>query len=416
VSIKVSTDSNKFILLSTNHRYKLDSMRATEGVLVYTYHSRTCPDRDKGRFWRECDCKKWITGNLPNGEPVERQSTGETDWHRAEAIRNAYVAEHMHSAAEHKIHGITIRAAVEQFLRALETRIEHDTLRAHRHVLNTLTEWCSQSGIVYMSDLTVARVEDFKTGAFGEIQETTRAVYVDKLRVFLKEAHRLEWTADALHLRVPRIETEQVPVEPFTTAEVEKLIAAATNPMRLLIELLAATGMRIGDALQFHRRLCFKGVGDLWVYEYEPDKQRRTKRKKQQRVYLPHELFQRLTESKNEKRGRLFPWTQRWALTLFKALCDQCGIADGHFHRFRHSFVTSRLEDGWALEDVSKLAGHADTTITARVYAKWTNAREDRLQRMVAERLMNSAHDAGGNGQDSAPAPADAQDTGFSSK
>lgn len=53
--------------------------------------------------------------------------------------------------------------------------------------------------------------------------------------------------------------------------------------------------------------------------------------------------------------------------TLRKA-CTKAGAKPIHPHQLRHYFATKTLEDGAKLEVISKILGHADVAITARIY------------------------------------------------
>ena len=55
-----------------------------------------------------------------------------------------------------------------------------------------------------------------------------------------------------------------------------------------------------------------------------------------------------------------------WAPTLRRA-----GIAYRNFHQLRHTFISTLLSAGAPLAQVSKLAGHANLSITLSIYTRF---------------------------------------------
>ena len=60
-------------------------------------------------------------------------------------------------------------------------------------------------------------------------------------------------------------------------------------------------------------------------------------------------------------------------------LFRDAGIADGHPHRFRHTFAVELLKAEVDIRKVSKALGHSSVTITEKYYAKWNKAQQDLL-------------------------------------
>jgi integrase len=67
----------------------------------------------------------------------------------------------------------------------------------------------------------------------------------------------------------------------------------------------------------------------------------------------------------------------------------RAGIADCRPHRLRDTFAVRRLVAGMHLEDVARLLGHSSVKVTEAYYAKWVASRKRRLERLVAESLVN---------------------------
>jgi integrase len=68
----------------------------------------------------------------------------------------------------------------------------------------------------------------------------------------------------------------------------------------------------------------------------------------------------------------------------------RCGVDDCRPHRLRDTFAVRALLHGMSLEDVSRLLGHSSVKVTELYYAKWVAARKVRLERLVAQSLVDS--------------------------
>jgi integrase len=73
-----------------------------------------------------------------------------------------------------------------------------------------------------------------------------------------------------------------------------------------------------------------------------------------------------------------------------KAIGSRCGVVDSRPHRLRDTFAVRKLLAGIPLEDVSRLLGHSSVKVTEMYYARWVEGRKLRLERLLAESLVNS--------------------------
>lgn len=156
----------------------------------------------------------------------------------------------------------------------------------------------------------------------------------------------------------------------FTDKEMEKIKDfCKNNPKNLaLINFLYSTGCRISE-------LCSANIKDI---NFE-DKSVIVlgKGNKERRVYLSEEACISLIEylntrkDKNEalfinnRKERINPGGVRWILHNIE---NKIGIEDIHPHRFRRTLATNLLDKGMAIQDVSKILGHANVSITQIYY------------------------------------------------
>ena len=73
-----------------------------------------------------------------------------------------------------------------------------------------------------------------------------------------------------------------------------------------------------------------------------------------------------------------------------QSIGERSGVEDCRPHRLRDTFAVRKLLSGFQLDDVSRLLGHSSVKVTETYYAKWVASRKRRLERLVAESLVNA--------------------------
>jgi len=160
--------------------------------------------------------------------------------------------------------------------------------------------------------------------------------------------------------------------EPYTDEEIAAILDGALQldggshgyakqpkTFRLLLELMLATGLRVGDAVAFDPRAISKGDA-LWIYTYRPQKQKRTDKPKLLEAYLTEDLKNRIDECKwLSTRGPFWYGVGTNPTALAQAVYERmqgigtrAGIADCRPHRLRDTFAVGALLRGMQLENV----------------------------------------------------------------
>jgi len=202
--------------------------------------------------------------------------------------------------------------------------------------------------------------------------------------------------------------------QPYTDAEVENILKTAetlnggtsgfaTNghTFRLLLELMNETGMRVSDAVRFNPALLVKSEF-MWIYTFTPRKWKKTAKPKPVDVFLTDKLKVEVQNCKWLSDSLPFAYrapartdeTDYLGQAVYermKNIGERCGIADCRPHRLRDTAAVRWLLDGIALEDVSKLLGHASIAVTEKYYAAWVQSRKLRLEKLLFESLNRSA-------------------------
>jgi integrase len=275
-------------------------------------------------------------------------------------------------------------------------------------------------------------LETWKVEGLVGLQDSSRSLAVAKIRAFLREALRREWITNPLADKVRPHSAPREAGEPFTELEVTRLLEGCANmgangshgyaghpaTFRLLLELMLATGMRVGDAILYDPAKVTKGER-IWVYHFQPQKVRRV-RPKDVEVFIPVWLKVAIDRCQWLSEALPFCWGNfdrddylagevRYRMGT---IGRRQGISDCRPHRLRDTFAVWCLLRGMTLDDLSRLLGHSSPAVTQMHYAKWTPGRASRLERLVADTLhapsaaetaVDPRSDTGGDGQGSVP-------------
>lgn len=384
-------------------------------LVLYRRHIKACrvhktklPVRAK-RLFQDCECPIWMYGRTDNGL-VPRQSTGFTTFPEAEALRASLVAQSQTEA----VRGPRLSECIAKYLESRRHELREKTYGHHDLLLSRLSTYCERQGVYFMRELTVDLLETFKFGGLPNLADTSKSTAVAKLRCFLRDAFRRGWITESLVDRVTAHKAVYEQKDPYSDEEVERVLnealkltggtrgyAKQPKTFRLLLELMLETGMRVGDAIRFDLALLTKGE-HLWIYTYLPQKHKRTEKPKPIEAYISDRLKQgidacewlspRLPFSYGSSQNPAYLANEVYE--RMKTLGTRCDVSDCRPHRLRDTFAVRKLLAGFQLEDVSRLLGHSSVKVTETYYAKWVGARKLRLERLVAESLVNSQGNA----------------------
>jgi integrase/recombinase XerD len=356
-----------------------------------------------------CQCPIWMYGRVGDSL-VPRQSTGFTDLAEAEAMRDTLIAQ----SKSEMVHGFRIGECVQKYLASHKHELGEKTYGQYKLHLGRLQDYCERRGVYFMRELTVDLLETFKVDGIPDLADTSKSTVVAKLRCFLRDAFRRGWITESLAERVTAHKAVYDQKEPYSDEDVEKILNEALKlrggsrgyakhpkTFRILLELMLETGMRVGDAIRFNPALVAKGE-HLWIYVYTPQKRKRTEKPRPVEAYISDRLKQAIDacEWLSPKLPFFYSSSQNAAYLAnevyarMRTLGTRCGVSDCRPHRLRDTFAVRKLLAGFQLEDVSRLLGHSSVKVTEAYYAKWVGSRKLRLERLVAESLVNAWSDA----------------------
>src|SRR5450759_1782768 len=376
-------------------------------ITIYRRHLKSCAVHELGlparakRYYKDCQCPLWMYGRTDSGL-VPRQSTGLTDMKAAEVLRASLMAE----GKDQAIHGPRIDDCAEKYLISRQAEMGETSQKQHKLLLGRLTKYCALHGVRHMSELTVDILEEFKVGGLPKMADTSKSTYVAKLRCFLKDAFRREWLPATLVEKVKSHPAIYEQKSPYSDEEVDKILAGASamvggrkgyggkpQTFNLLLELMLSTGLRVSDAVDFDPTAVVKGER-MWIYTYTPHKNKKVQKVRTEEAYLTNRLKVAIDECQWFSNRRPFRnGSDDPGVSVYKtmqAIGAQCGVDDCRPHRLRDTFAVRKLLAGLQIGDVSRLLGHSSVVITEKYYARWVPGRKARLERLLADTLVDT--------------------------
>jgi integrase/recombinase XerC len=279
-----------------------------------------------------------------------------------------------------------MRESVEEYLRfiGIERNMSPETLRAYRGDLQIFEDFCSRAGIVNLEDidhrLLRRYLANLQTRGYSRSTVARRASAVRGYFRFLVQRGYLESDpASALSpprrdRRLPRV----LRTEEIDAAEAKQGLHIYRTSLRdmTLVELLYATGMRVGELAAL----------DLEDVDYERGEVRVLGKGRKERVIPVHDAaLQMLAAYVDKERpvlagnavaagaegdplflsvkgGRLSDrGVRRVVDRFFRGLEGGKRISP---HTLRHTFATHMLQGGADLRTVQELLGHVDLSTT----------------------------------------------------
>jgi len=153
--------------------------------------------------------------------------------------------------------------------------------------------------------------------------------------------------------------------QPYSDAEVETLLKAASPDTRALLLFGAHAGLRVSETLALTWADLDLGAQTVRVQAGKGGKARTAVMSDSLREAL-------LGLVRSTPDTRLFPWTDVAVRKRMKKLCMTCGVTYRGYHALRHTSGTRLYRMSHDLEAVARHLGHS-TLETTRIYAKWSD-------------------------------------------
>jgi integrase/recombinase XerC len=347
-------------------------------LTIFRRHTEKCPytSRDEKR----CTCPINADWYLPDGTRVQK-SLGIRDWQAAQRRARDMEADGIIAAAE----AVTIKKAIDDFLTDARTVVKASTVKQYRIILSKLNEYCQQHGFVFLRQLDVVQVREFRA-SWTTYSPRTTAKHVERLKRFFNWCVENRWieSSPAKPLKSPKVGDSDV--VPFTEEEIEKILKACEvyggpNRDRLVVltNMMLATGLAIGDASTISKK---RIVNNAKGYAVEL---RRAKTGSPVCCPVRNDLAKEILALNGDTpfwsgASDLEDITKNWR-KIYSKVFDAAGV-DGHPHQFRHTAAKRWLIDGLSVSHVASLLGDSEA-IVRKHYSKWIPERQEALENAV---------------------------------
>jgi site-specific recombinase XerD len=347
-------------------------------LTLFRWHTKQC--HYDSRHEKRCTCPIWFDWSMPNGKRL-RKSLGLRDWQAAQRRAREMEADGITSSGE----AVTILKAIEDFERDVENNIEASTLKQYKILLTRLNAFCQSHGYVFLKQLGVVQVREFRT-SWDTWSPRTSGKHIERLKRFFNWCVENGWiqASPAKPLKTPKVgETDVVP---FTEEEVEKILQACEayqgpNKARLIVltEMMLATGLAIGDASTLSKAKIAKSHAGYSV------ELRRMKTGSAVSCPIPNDLAKAILALDGDTpfwsgKSDLEDITKNWR-KIYARIFKAAGI-NGHPHQFRHTAAKRLLVKGVSAVFVASVLGDSEE-IVRRHYSKWIPERQAAVDKAI---------------------------------
>jgi integrase len=341
---------------------------------IYRRHIRKCPNDSRDN--QRCQCPIWM--DWTSGSTRLQKSLGIRDWQAAQRRARDMEADGIGSYSAGDKGALTVQKATDDFIADAKSSIKPPTVKLYKLLFARLNEYCRQQGYVFLKQLGVVQIRDFRN-SWTTYSPRTAVQHIGRLKRFFSWCVENGWLPEspAKPLKPPKVgETDVVP---FSEDEVGKILNACdayhgTNRDRLVVltKLMLTTGLAIGDAATMSKGRVVKN-GSGWYVEL-----RRAKTGTAVSCPIPNDLGKAFHAFKGETpfwtgKSNLDHLTKNWR-KIYTRIFKTAGV-DGHPHQFRHTVAKRLLVAGLPVSHVATLLGNTED-IVRKHYSKWIPERQ----------------------------------------
>lgn len=256
---------------------------------------------------------------------------------------------------------------VESFIAA--KRLEGCSERTLSFYRNTINKMC-ESIDKRIKAITTEDLRGYLSGY--QNSNSVSKVTIDNIRRNLSSF--FSWLEDENYIlkspvrRIHRVKASTSVKETYSDEDLEKLRDSCTEIRDLaLIDILASTGMRVGELVRLNRADIDFNERECVVFG-KGDKERIVYFDARTKIHLQNYLNERLDDEEALFVSLKAPFTRLeigGVETRLKKLGEALNIDKVHPHKFRRTMATTAIDKGMPIEQVQKLLGHEkiDTTL-----------------------------------------------------
>ena len=307
-----------------------------------------------------------------------QKSLGVRDWQAAQRRARDMEADGIDAYSTGDSGALTVQKATDDFQADAKNNIQTPTLKLYRILLTRLNDYCKQHGYLFLKQLGVVQVREFRN-SWTTYSPRTAGKHIERLKRFFSWCVENGWLKEspAKPLKSPKV--GDTDVVPFSEEEIDKILKACDsyggpNRARLVVltKLMLTTGLAIGDASLLSKSRVVKN-GSGWYVEL-----RRAKTGTAVSCPIPNDLGKAFHAFEGETpfwsgKSDLDDLTKNWR-KIYGRIFKTAGI-DGHPHQFRHTAAKRLLVAGLPVSHVATLLGNTED-IVRKHYSKWIPERQ----------------------------------------
>lgn len=212
---------------------------------------------------------------------------------------------------------------------------------------------------------------DFHAHLLTKHSPATASYHVASIKSFLKYLEKMEIKSlNPAILDIPKYQRKEANF--LKRDELHKLLKAA-NPAfdlrdRVILEVLASTGARLAELLNFRVKDIDLNKKTVRVINGKNDKSRLVFLTQEASEFLKRYIIMENLKDKD----KLFSITSRSVQRMVTKYCKKAGVKRISPHSIRHSLATSLLQRGTNLRQVQALLGH-NSILTTQIYTHITD-------------------------------------------
>ena len=296
---------------------------------------------------------------------------------------------------------LTLRDAIPQYLEFAKSRKRPTTLRSDTFQLGQVEKlpWAKRPMRKVRRDDIQRWVDQMVSTGIGKKRaclHSTANRYLATLSTLFKWAKRMRLVDENPVRDVERFSEKGTAREMYLTAdEARALLRASSEIFRPLLTFALGTGCRRGEIMSLRWQDVSLKTSEVYI------RSENSKTHKGRPVPLPEGLVGILRDMRREQRVRQLdrqdpvfqlpggePWTGKSVRGHFLRAVRDCDKLPAEkrcvrFHDLRHTYASLGVQNGIALETMSRILGHS-TILTTMRYAHW--CRDDRTA--AAERMQ----------------------------
>lgn len=283
----------------------------------------------------------------------------------------------LQSVLEHAFYGVSVTSE------GSTATISENSVAAF--VAAKLIEGCSEKTLAYYQNTIQAMISGIGKAAQQITTEDLRAylteyqnehkisrVTIDNIRRILSSF--FSWLEDEDYIvkspvrRIHKVKTAKIIKETYTDEALELMRDNAPSLRDLaIIDLLASSGMRVGELVTLNRDDINFAERECVVFG-KGDKERLVYFDARTKIHLQNYLFGRDDDNSALFVSLKFPHDRLQiggVETMLRGLGRQLNLTKVHPHKFRRTLATSAIDKGMPIEQVQQLLGHQkiDTTM-----------------------------------------------------